>query len=319
MQYGYVLSVRGPLADAANVTALARKGEALGFDYVSVTDHVVVPRRIESAYPYSETGAFKGGENGACLEMLAMLSFIAGATSTIRLVTSVMVLPHRPAVLTAKMLATIDVLSNGRLTLGCGVGWMREEFEALAAPDFDARGTVSDEFIETFRELWTKDEPAYAGRHVQVRDLAFYPKPVQKPHPPIWIGGESDAAMRRTVRLADGWYPMGVNPRRPLDTIERLKSGLDRLYGFADAAGRDPATIGLAYIAPWYDDRNPTLLPDGGRRLMTGTKEQIAADIDALTALGFGTLVLSFARRSYARSVEGMERFMAEVKPLADR
>ena len=317
MKFGFVVSVRGPLANEASVRALAQAGETLGFDYVSMTDHVVVPNAIASAYPYTQDGAFPAGESGECLELLSMLSFVAGATKTIRLITSVMVLPHRPAVLTAKMLATIDVLSGGRVTVGCGVGWMKEEFEALGAPPFARRGKVADEYLAAFRTLWTEQDPRFEGEHVRFGDLAFEPKPLQKPHPPLWIGGESDAAMRRAVRLADGWYPMGLNPRRPLDTLERLRGGVERLHGFAREAGRDPASLSLAYIAPWYDPNKRSILADGSRRLLTGEPARIADDIAALRDLGVGTLILSFARRTLDRSVAGMERFVQEIRPQA--
>jgi alkanesulfonate monooxygenase SsuD/methylene tetrahydromethanopterin reductase-like flavin-dependent oxidoreductase (luciferase family) len=123
-----------------------------------------------------------------------------------------MVVPHRPPVLTAKILATIDVLSKGRLIVGCGVGWMREEFEAIGAPPYDKRGAVSDEYIRAFKELWTSDNPTFSGKYCSFANVAFAPKPLQKPHPPIWVGGESPVALRRAGRLADAWYPIGSNP-----------------------------------------------------------------------------------------------------------
>ena len=108
---------------------------------------------------------------------------------------------------------TIDVLSGGRLTLGIGAGWMREEFEAIDAPDFDARGTVTDEYLRAFVELWTKDVPKFDGKHVRFSNIGFQPKPVQKPYPPIWVGGESGPALRRAARFGDAWYPIGTNRR----------------------------------------------------------------------------------------------------------
>jgi probable F420-dependent oxidoreductase len=315
MQFGYAVSVRGPLANEQSVRDLALAGEELGFDYLSLTDHVVVPNHYSSAYPYTETGNFPGGEAGDCLELIAMLSFVAGATKRIRLISSVMVLPHRPALLTAKMLATIDVLSGGRLTVGCGVGWLREEFEALDAPPFDERGAVANEYLQAFRTLWTQDDPAFAGDHVRFGDITFLPKPLQKPHPPLWIGGESDPAMRRAARYGDGWYPMGINPRRPLDTLERLRWGVERLHGFARNAGRDPTDIALTYLVSWYDPNRPAILEDGSRRLFTGSPEQIVEDIAAIRRLGFGTVILSFARSTVDRSVAGMRRFAEEIRP----
>jgi alkanesulfonate monooxygenase SsuD/methylene tetrahydromethanopterin reductase-like flavin-dependent oxidoreductase (luciferase family) len=141
------------MATPHSLATLAHKGEELGFAILSVSDHLIIPRQIASIYPYNESGAFASDPSGACMEQLTLLSFLAGVTSTAKLLTSVLVLPHRPPVLTAKMLATIDVLSNGRLIVGCGVGWMREEFEAIGAPAYDDRGTVSDEYIRAFPAL----------------------------------------------------------------------------------------------------------------------------------------------------------------------
>ena len=130
MEFGFGLPTRGPMAAPQSLATLARTGEELGFAIISVSDHVIIPKAINSTYPYNESGTFAGSPSGECLEQLSLLSFLVGVTSSAKLLTSVMVLPHRPPVLTAKMLATIDVLSNGRLIIGCGVGWMREEFEA---------------------------------------------------------------------------------------------------------------------------------------------------------------------------------------------
>ena len=216
MEFGFGVPTRGPQASPEALATLAQRGEALGYDIVSVSDHIVIPRRIASQYPYSESGTFGGGGDGACLEQLTLLAFLAGQTSRLRLLTSVMVVPHRSAVLAAKVLASIDVLSGGRVIVGCGVGWMREEFEAIGAPPYDHRGTVSDEYIQAFRELWTKDAPAFAGEYVSFSDISFAPKPVQSSGPPIWVGGESPAALRRAGRLGDAWYPIGSNPTYPL-------------------------------------------------------------------------------------------------------
>ena len=142
MEFDFGLPTRGPMATPHNLATLAHTGEELGFAIISVSDHIIIPRAIASIYPYNESGSFAGDPSGACMEQLTLLSFLVGVTSTAKLLTSVMVLPHRPPVLTAKMLATIDVLSNGRLIVGCGVGWMREEFEAIAAPAYDERGAL---------------------------------------------------------------------------------------------------------------------------------------------------------------------------------
>ena len=191
MEFGFGIPTRGPMATPEGVAALAKKGEELGFAIISVSDHVIIPKAIASTYPYNESGTFMGSPSGECMEQLTLLTFLAGITSSARLLTSVMVVPHRPPVLTAKMLATIDVLSKGRLIVGCGVGWMREEFEAIGTPPYDKRGAVSDEYIRAFKELWTNDNPTFNGKYCSFANIAFAPKPVQKPHPPIWVGGRA--------------------------------------------------------------------------------------------------------------------------------
>ena len=153
MQFGFGAPVSGPLSSPDNLARIAVEGEAMGYDYATISDHVVIPRDIEAKYPYSDTGEFPGRAGGDRHEQLTAVAFIAGKTSRLRLVTSVTVVPHRPAVLQAKMLATIDVLSEGRLVFGIGAGWMREEFEALGVPPLPERGAVTDEYLNAFREL----------------------------------------------------------------------------------------------------------------------------------------------------------------------
>jgi probable F420-dependent oxidoreductase len=216
----------------------------------------------------------------------------------------------------AKVIATIDVLSGGRMVLGVGAGWLREEFEALGAPAFEDRGRVTDEYLQAFKTLWTEDEPRFTGEFVRFDHISFLPKPLQKPHPPIWVGGESPPAMRRTARLGDVWFPIGNNPRHPLDTVARLEGGLQRLRAIAEKQGRDPATIGVAYYAGWFDAIRTLKLESGERHLMTGTPAQLAADIDALAELGVKDLVLNFQRDTLERSLAAMQHFCDEIRPL---
>ena len=148
MHFGYDIPTRGPLASPENISSIAQRGKALGFGTAYVNDHIVVPRDIASRYPYSEGGDWAGGQFGEAMDILSMLAFLAAATSKVRLLTSVMVVPYRHPVVTAKMIATIDVLSNGRGTIGCGAGWMEEEFIAVGAPSFAERGKSTDEYLE---------------------------------------------------------------------------------------------------------------------------------------------------------------------------
>ena len=315
MELGIRLPTQGNMAAPGDIAAMARRGEELGFSILSIPDHVVIPRSIDSTYPYSESGAF-GWRSGDCLEQLTTLGFLAGQTASMRLLTSVMVLPHRHPVLTAKILATIDVLSGGRLIVGCGVGWMREEFEVLDAPPFDERGAVGDEYIRAFRELWTSDTPSFQGEYCNFSGITFEPKPVQKPHPPIWIGGESPAALRRAGRLGDGWYPLGSNPRFPVAAPEQLSQAAARVRRHAEEAGRDPGAINVAYSAWSHDDVEAQTGPDGRRRAFTGTPQQLAGDIHAFEEAGARQILFSFQAQNLAETLERMERFADRVMPL---
>src|SRR5436305_8532543 len=154
MQYGFGAPVSGPLSNPRDLARIVTEGEAMGYNYCTLSDHVAIPRELEAKYPYSDTGEFPGRAGGDRHEQLTALAFVAGKTARLRLVTSVTVVPHRPAVLQAKILATIDVLSSGRLTFGIGAGWMKEEFEALGVPPLAERGAVTDEYLNAFRELW---------------------------------------------------------------------------------------------------------------------------------------------------------------------
>ena len=316
MKFGFGIPTRGPMATPEGVAALAKKGEELGFAIISVSDHVVIPKAIASTYPYNESGTFMGSPSGECMEQLTLLTFLAGVTSSARLLTSVMVVPHRPPVLTAKMLATIDVLSKGRLIVGCGVGWMREEFEAIGAPPYDKRGAVSDEYIRAFKELWTSDNPTFKGKYCSFANVAFAPKPVQKPHPPIWVGGESPVALRRAGRLADAWYPIGSNPRFPVATPAQFADFAASVKQHAQEAGRNPASLDFAYSTNWYNDQQAQTLPDGQRRPFTGTPPQIADDVKRYADLGVRHMMVNLQGDTLAQTLERMQRFADRIMPL---
>src|SRR6266849_8220573 len=317
MQFGFGAPVSGPLSTPDSLVRIAVEGEAMGYDYTTISDHVVIPRDIEAKYPYSDTGEFPGRAGGDRHEQLTAVAFIAGKTSRLRLVTSVTVVPHRPAVLQAKMLATIDVLSKGRLTFGIGAGWMKEEFEALGVPPLPERGVVTDEYLNAFRELWTKDDPRFEGRYVKFANMLFEPKPVQKPYPPIWVGGESGPALRRTARIGDGWYPIGTNPQHRLDSMKRYQAGVERLRRLTREAGRDPSKIVLAYRVSSWGKSLPDRADDGEHRLFAGPPALVAADIRALRDIGVGCIDFGFGGSTADEVLTGMQKFRAEVLPFA--
>ena len=317
MRYGFYVPTRGKTATPDALTTILECGEAHGFHSAMIADHVVFPATVTSAYPYTVTGVFPGG--GDALEQLTLMAFVAGRTRRLRLVTSVMILPYRNPVFTAKALATVDVLSGGRVTVGVGVGWLEEEFQALAAPPFAQRGAVSDEYLRIFKTLWTESTASFDGEFYRFRDVKCLPAPVQKPHPPIWVGGHSRAALRRVVAHGDGWHPVGANPAVPLRPAE-LAASLAELRVLSEKAGRDPASLTISFKAPVYDADRRTATRAGADRLpFTGSVEQVVEDIAAYAALGVSELIFDFRSDSLAETVERMERFATEVKPVADR
>jgi len=196
------------------------------------------------------------------------------------------------------------------------VGWMREEFEAIGAPSYDERGSVGDEYIRAFKELWTSDNPSFEGKYCRFANVAFAPKPVQKPHPPIWTGGESPAALRRAGRLANVWYPIGSNPRFPVATPGQFADYAAKVKHYAQAAGRDPSSLGFAYSANWFNDQQASALPDGQRRPLTGTPQQIADDIKHYEDLGVRHMMVNLQGETQAQTLERMQRFADRVMPL---
>jgi probable F420-dependent oxidoreductase len=212
MKIGCHLPMFGPIGTRENVLTFARRMESLGYDSLWASDHVVIPRRIASRYPYSPAGQFPLGPDVPFLEPLTTLALVAGVTERVRLGTSVLVLPHRNPALAAKMAATLDHLSGGRVVLGVGVGWMREEIELLGG-DYDRRGAWSDEAIAVMRACWRDARTAHHGEFFSFDEIGVFPKPTRGDIP-ILIGGHTPRALRRVVELGDGWHAAFI-PRRP--------------------------------------------------------------------------------------------------------
>jgi probable F420-dependent oxidoreductase len=238
MKFGMFLPSFGPLATGPGAVdgllTLAQKAEALGFDSLWVPDHIIIPTTIKSRYPYNDTGRFPIPAEASFLEPLSVLSFLAGVTKRVRLGTWVLVLPHRNPIVTAKMLATLDVLSQGRIMLGAGIGWMEEEITLLGVP-FKKRGALSDEYLRAMKELWTNPDPQFEGQFVRFSGIKCEPKPGQKPFP-IWIGGHSARAMRRVVEFGEGWVAVPKSFAAFQESYASIKAA-------AEKAGRDIKSI----------------------------------------------------------------------------
>src|SRR5262245_15602834 len=236
MEFGLHLPASTAGVNSEELVRFAQQAEDLEFYCITVADHVIVPTHISVPYPYTVDGKYPG--TGFHFETLMTMGFLAGVTKRIRFVTSVMILPYRNPIVTAKMLATLDFLSGGRVIAGAGVGWMKEEFENIGTEAYAERGKVTDEYIAAFRELWTSDNPSFTGNYCNFSNIIFLPKPVQKPTIPIWIGGHSKSALKRAGQLGDGWHPIGGVPTIPLEP-EDVKKDLAVLAEYAQEVGRD--------------------------------------------------------------------------------
>jgi probable F420-dependent oxidoreductase len=307
MDFGLHLPASSANVKPEDLVCFAQQAEALGFYCLTVADHVIVPKNISIPYPYTVDGKYPG--TGYHLETLTTMSFLAGATQRIRFATSVMIAPYRNPIITAKMLASLDVLSNGRVIVGLGVGWMKEEFDNLRTPAFAERGRVTDEYIRAFRELWTSDNPTFNGQFCNFSNIIFLPKPVQKPTIPIWIGGHSKQAIRRAARLGDGWHPIGGVPTIPLEPDD-VRKDLALLAEYAQAAGRDPRQIRVALKGSLFDKEKKI---EGRRRRFMGEAVEIAADIRDYRAAGVDTMIFDVRRASSAETLERMEWMAKEV------
>jgi probable F420-dependent oxidoreductase len=232
----------------ANPTFLRALGPALeerGFESAWVPEHVVLFDDYESRYPYADDGRFPGGADFGLLEPLTALTYLAAVTDTLRLGIGICLVLQRNPVYTAKQVADLDVLSGGRVDFGVGIGWLREEFEALDMP-FDRRGDRARDHVNVMKALWTEETSSYDGELYRLPECRFSPKPVQQPHPPIHFGGETDAALRRVAELGQGWF--GFN-RKPEDMPEALER-LDRALA-AQGRSRDDVTVS---VSPYFKD-----------------------------------------------------------------
>lgn len=310
IRFGFSLQGRGALADREALTLLARRAEVLGYDSIWVADRLLIPVQSRSTYPYSSTGEFPLGPDEPWLEPLTALTYLVTITERIRVGTSVLVIPYRNPVFTAKALATADYLSAGRVILGAGVGWWREEFSALGVP-FEDRAARTVEYIRIMKTIWAGPRLAFEGRFFRITEAGgLRPQPAQQPHIPIWIGGHSEAALRRVVAVGDGWHPLGLRPPVALHPPE-LGAKVRRLREMATAAGRDPAAITVSFKAPIrFEDT-----VGSSRPLLTGSPAQVVEDLLAYVTVGVEHFVLDFTVVEVPAMLEVIERFATEVRP----
>ena len=301
------------IPDPTAMKRFARRTEALGFESLLLGDHVVLPTGGTNQYPYTPDGSFSSSSDTPFLETMTLLGFLAACTDTIKIGSTVIILPYRNPVVQAKMFASLDVLSGGRMICGVGVGWLEKEFEVLGVP-YAERGAMSDEFLEIFNVLWADEFPEYHGKYYRIDGIQFFPKPVQNPRIPIWVGGHSRAALRRTAKYGDCWHTSRQTPEFIAGHLPYLRERIER-------ARRDVKSVSISLKRSVHftdiDIQETSSIRSNGA-LIAGTQE-IIDDVYACCEIGIDQLTFDFRTNSLDDSIRVMEHLADRVLPVADR
>ena len=291
MKFGFIIPHNFGLDDPKDVLNIGKRAEELGFDSVWVNHHI-----LNVGYIFDRLGS------KPYYDAITVLTWVAAHTERVRLGTTVLVLPYLNPLVLAKTLATVDVMSKGRLNVGVGVGALKPESDALGST-FETRGRYADESIKIMRELWESEDPEFDGEFFSFSGVKFSPKPIQKPGPPILIGGASRAALRRVATLGDGWHPIR-------QSIADLKQNIATIHRLAEEAGRDPSeiTVTVRTELDVLDSRS-----DVTESSMIGTADQLRATIEQYEEIGVSELVLSVSTDDVERIQRTQDRFAAQV------
>jgi probable F420-dependent oxidoreductase len=296
MQAGVWIPNCRHLATPDIIRGTAVRAEALGYDSVWVSDHVVVPN------------AYVDRIGAGIYDPLVTLAVAAGATGRVRLGTTVLIVPYRNPVVTAKMVSTLDALSGGRVVLGVGAGWQAEESAMLGVP-FAERGPMTDEYLAAMRELWTSPAPSFAGKYTRFDGLHFEPKPVQRPHPPIWVGGHGRASLRRAAEIGAAWHPINRS-------AEELRAGRAELERLCRTRGRAvPPAIALRNDLCVLRPGRPARASVRGGSVLVGEPAALVERIGELKAVGVEHLVIEFLAADGPELDEQMTLFAERVRP----
>jgi probable F420-dependent oxidoreductase len=300
MKFGVWIPNCRDLATPEIIRHAAVRAEQLGYDSVFASDHVVVPNAYVERF------------GAGIFDPLITLSVLAGATSRVLLGTTVLIVPYRNPVLTAKMVSSLDALSGGRVVLGIGAGWVPEESAMLGVP-FAERGAMTDEYLAAMRELWTSPTPSFSGRYTQFSEVSFEPKPLQKPHPPIWVGGHSPAALRRAASVGSAWHPINRS-------AEEIRSGRAEIARLCQAHGRSvPPAVTMRIDTCVLQGGRSAPAPLHGPSMLAGEPAALTDKIGELADAGVEHLVLEFLVAGGAELDEQMALFAERVRPQIER
>ena len=290
MKYGVAIPHANTFATPEAIRAMARAVEDLGFDSLWVSDHIIVPEGSGYIPEFMD-------------EPLATLAFLAAETRHVSIGTSVLIVPYRDPVFTAKFLGTVDYLSSGRLIVGVGAGWLEKEFEALSVP-FGERGPRTDEYLRVFRDLWETETSTFEGRWKSYTGMRMFPKgaPQRRGTIPIWVGGNGKASIRRAAELGDGWHPINLAPTELATLAETYRAECSRF-------GKRPGPICLRHMPGGRTQ------PGGDIPPLSGTSDEQAADLRAYAEAGLDELMLSLPARTLDELLQQLRRFMREVAP----
>ena len=306
-KFGLDVGIYGANALPQTVLRLATLAEESGFGSIWLADHVAFPVSFKSEYPYAAKGQFPTKLDDPLLEPVATMGVLIGATQRVRIGVAVLIMPYRNPLLLARMLATLDSFSGGRIDLGAGVGWLEEEFEALGSRDFARRGKVTDEAIEIFKAVCGGGEVGYQGETYAFDPVYANPGSIQRPHPPVLIGGLSNPALRRVARHGTGWLAVMADPAKLTERLAKLRA-------FTEDAGRAFDDLALHYKM-FLDIDNPKHNTDGVREPGTGTKAEIIDDLKRLFDLGFDNIIVRYRGDSAHELTRQIDNFVDEIVP----
>ena len=292
MKFGVCLPQYGREVSFDDLRSVATDAEALGFDSVWASDHIVTPEHMSANIGPIFFDAF------------VVLSHVSAITQRVSLGTTVMVTPYRNPLVAAKIIASLDSLSGGRVILGIGAGGAPDEFAALGVPE-SQRGARTNEYLAAMVELWTTDPSSYQGRFVNFENVRFAPKPAQQPNPPIWVGGRSDAALRRAVRFGQAWHPTYV-------AMDVLRERMERLAEFSEDAGRTAPPATTLHLSVAFEEAVST---PSDRRAGRGTPAQVADDLAIYDSIGIPDIVCNFRASNTDDVRRAMDTFAREVMP----
>lgn len=305
MKIGFALGNIGPIGTAESVAKIAQRAEALGYDSLWTVDRLLYPLKPQTPYPGTPDGSLPEPYKHV-LDPLDTLTYVAALTKKVRLGTSVLDMPYYNPVVLARRLTTIDVLSNGRLLVGLGLGWSKDEMEASGAV-IGQRGALADEFLQVLKAIWTTDPVEFQGKFYRVPRSHIQPKPVQKPHPPLYLAAFAPPALNRLARMADGWNPVGI----PAAGMEQMFGSIRQM---AKEAGRDPSALALVVRANLEISDKPL---GKERFIFFGSLDQIKEDIQACRGIGADELFFDPTFMPGAQQLDGWLELMEQVRKLA--